>query len=148
MPCHPTEFFSLRGSVAAAGFVAGPGLTLIPSDDATQKWPVEYEILGISLTSSLTNFGAADMGLFVVLGPTQKNISYGKTTPALLAHITGNNSIVGPPAIAIPSDKTVTRVFLQPIIVPNGKQVSLFAFGDNTAGNALSAFVSLDMRRR
>ncbi len=147
MSCHKTEIFSLSGAVAAAGFVAPPSLTLIPDENATQSWQVGYELLGISLTSSLTNFGTALMGLFVVVASNTKTISYGKSTQSILAHISGNNSIVGPPAVAIPSDKTVTRVFLQPIFIPGNTRISLYACGDTTAGNALSAFVSLDMRR-
>lgn len=148
MPCFPTELYSLSGSVSAANFSAPPTLKLVAGNTAFQKFDVTYEILGITLSSTLTNFGAAIMGVFVVVGPNQPTITFATSTPALIHAITGQNSITGPPALPVPSDKVASKVYLQPILVPPGKQISLYAFGDTTAGNFLQAFVSLDMRRK
>jgi hypothetical protein len=147
MACHPTEFFSLTGQVAAADFSAPPNLALVSGADAFQDFQQAYEILGITLTSSLTNFGTAVMGIFVCVGPNTPTITYSKTTPAPVGAVTGTNSLVGPPAVPIPSDKTIVKVFLQPKRIGAGTRIALYAFGDTTAGNFAYAAVSLDMRR-
>lgn len=146
MGCNPTALFALKGEVAAADFVASPRLKLVADDDAIQQWQENYELLGVHMSSSLTNFGTADMGIFIILGANSDEISYGKSTPSLISHISGTNSIIGPPAVAIPSDKSLYRPFLQPIDVSHGTKIAAYAFGDTTAGNKLSFFVSFDMR--
>lgn len=146
MPCHPTEFYSLTGAVVAANFSAPPNLLLIPDATAQLSWPVDYELLGITMTSTLTNFGTAIMGVFLMINQNQPKITYATATPAPIAAVTGQNSLVGPPAVPIPSDKTIAKVFLQPPIIKAGQLIALYAFGDTTAGNSLAAFVSLDVR--
>lgn len=147
MRCYPTEFYSLTGSVAAADFSPPPTLQLIAGDDALISFPAPYELMGITMTSTLTNFGTAIMGVFVVIGQDQKQISYARSTPAPIGAVTGTNSLIGPPAVPIPSDKTIATVFLQPKRIEPQTKISLYAFGDNTAGNALAAYISLVMRR-
>lgn len=147
MACHPTELFSLAGSVSAAAFSAPPNLQLINQATAFQKWDVPYEVLGVTLSSTLTNFGTAVMGAFVLVGPNTDTVTFATSTQALIQAVTGTNSLTGPPAVPIPSDKVASTVFLHPVRVPPGKRISIYAFGDTTAGNFLQAYVSLVMRR-
>lgn len=147
MPCHPTEPFSLEGTVLAAAFSAPPVLQLIAGPNSFITFPVDYEILGVTLMSSLTNFGTAKMGVFVLFGTSTPTITYDTTTAALHGAITGQNSIVGPPAVPIPSDKSVPKVWLAPIRLPAGKRIAIYAYGDTTAGNLLTVNVALDMRQ-
>ncbi len=148
MPCYPTELYSLTGSVAAADLSPPPNLKLIAGVNATQNFQVAYELLGVTFTSSLTNFGTTEMGVFVLIGTNTPTTTYGKSTPAVIGAVTGQNSIVGPPALPIPSDKVVAQVFLQPVLIKANTPISLYAFGDNTAGNALNVFASLVMRQK
>ena len=148
MPCGPTEFFSLQGSVAAADFSVFPNLKLIATANASQDWQVPYELTGITLSTSLTNFSSSLMGVFVIIGANTSLLSYGKSTSSPLHAITGQNSLVGPPAVFIPSDKSQSKVYLNPPVIKPGTKIALYAFGDTTAGNSLTAFVSLDMQRK
>ncbi len=147
MPCNPTEIYSLTAQLAAADFNPPNVLELAPGDNAAIDFPVPYELIGITLVSTLTNFGTAIMGVFVLIKTNTPQVTYSKSTPALIGHATGQNSIVGPPALAVPSDKSIAKVFLQPIRIPANSKISIFAFGDNTAGNAAAAFVMLDVRK-
>ncbi len=147
MACNPTEIYSLTTQLAAADFNAPNVLKLAPGNDAFEDFPVPYELLGITLVSTLTNFGTAIMGVFVLIKTNTPTVTYSKSTPALIGHATGQNSIVGPPALAVPSDKSIAKVFLQPVRIPANSRISLYAFGDNTVGNAAAAFVMLDVRK-
>lgn len=147
MPCNPTEIYSLTAQIAAANFNAPPDLKQPGTDNSFIDFPVPYELLGITLVSTLTNFGTAIMGVFVLAKSNTPTITYSKSTPALIGHATGQNSIVGPPALAVPSDKSIAKVFLQPVRIPANSRISIYAFGDTTAGNAAAAFVMLDVRK-
>ena len=148
MGCHPTIPFLISGSVAAAAFSAPPTLTAVAGANAVLTNPVPMELMSVTLSSTLTNFGTANMGVFVLIGQNGNTLSFATSTPALIGAVTGSNSIVGPPAVPIPSYKVATTVFLQPILVPPNTKIQLFAFGDNTAGNALFAVASLVMRQK
>ncbi len=147
MPCYPTEAQCITGSVAAAAFSAPPVLKQIAGANAFITHPVAYELLGVTLSSTLTNFGVANMGVFVLIGANTPTITLANDTPVLIQALTGTNSITGPPALAVPSDKVATTVFLQPIQVPPNVRIALYAYGDTTAGNALSVVASLVMRQ-
>src|SRR4051812_20127806 len=125
MACHPTEFFSLTSQLTAANFSAYPNLALMPGANAFQDWPVPYELIGITLSSSLTNFSASLMGVFVIIGANTPILVYDKSTASPLHAITGNNSLVGPPAVPIPSDKSQSKVFLNPPLIKQGTRISL-----------------------
>lgn len=148
MPCHPTEFYCLSGSLAAANFSPPPLLQLIPGASAILTFQTPYELMGVTLSSTLTNFGTANMGVFVLVGVTTPKITFATSTPVAMGAVSGTNSIVGPPALPIPSDKVATTVLLQPILIKPGMPIALYAFGDTTAGNALLAVASLVMRRK
>lgn len=147
MPCHETQFFCLSGSVAAAAFSAPPNLTPVAGDAAFLTQGVPFELLGVTLSTTLTNFGTANMGVFVMVGVNQPLITLANTSPVVIGAITGQNSLAGPPAVPIPSDKVVTTVFLQPKRIEPNTRISLYAFGDTTAGNSLTAVASLVMRQ-
>ncbi len=146
MTCYTTEAQCLSGSVAAANFSAPPNLAAIAGDAAFITHPIAYELLGITLSSTLTNFGTANMGVFVLLGTNSPTLTLANDTPVLIQALTGTNSIIGPPAVPIPSDKVATTVFLQPFYIPPNVRLALYAYGDTTAGNALSVVASLVMR--
>lgn len=143
----PTEFFSLTGTVLAAAFSPSPTLTLVPGADASIDFQVPYELLGITFTSSLLNYGTARLGAFVIIGQNLPTLAYSKTTSAPVGSVTLQNSLVGPPAVPIPTNKTIAVVFLQPKLITPGTKIALYTFGDNTAGNQADLFVALTMRQ-
>ncbi len=148
MPCYPTEPFNLQGTTLAAAFSAPPVLLKMAGENAFIDFPVPYELMGVTLSSSLTNFGTAEMGIFVIVGGNQERLTLGKSTRAIIQAITGTNSFTGPPATPIPSDKVATTVFLQPMLITPNMKIALYAYGDTTAGNVASAVVTLILRQK
>lgn len=148
MSCYPTEFYCLTGTVLAAAFIASPTLTQVPGDDAYFTAPHPYEVLGITLTSSMLNFGTAPLGVFVVFDQSGTKTTYSKSTACPLQHVTLQNSLTGPPAVPIPTNKTTPIIFSQPKEIASGAKIALFTFGDTTAGNRADIFCSLILRQK
>lgn len=139
------ELKTLRGEFTGLAESVYPRMRLI----ATQRWQINYLIVGLQLSSSLVIFpGTSDNkgGLLLVIGQDQKflEVSDGLTAP--ISHITQPNSIAGPPAIIIPTAKVTSLSFgAYGIPVLANSPVSLYAFADATAGNDIFAILSLQV---
>lgn len=142
MSCD-VEFFNLSGTVAAAGFSSAyPRLQFVATID---DLPGDYWLTGMTLSSSLLNFGAPLLGVFVVIGTRQVEISVAVKLQSPLYHMTLNNSLTGPPVVPIPTNKTTPKAFRQPKRIGPRTPISLYACGDTTAGNAITALLALEL---
>lgn len=136
------DILNLRAQVDAANFVAPPTMALIDSID---DLPIDYYIVSMTLASTLLNFGTAEMGVFVVIGQEQDQLTFSRTIQSPLYHVTLQNSLVGPPAVPIPTNKTTPKPFRQPMLLPARTPISLYVFGDTTAGNKLISYLAIEL---
>lgn len=144
MSCS-VDIFNLRVEVLAAAFTAAPALTLGATID---DLPVPYYLVSLTLSSSLLNFGTGELGVFVLLGTNEKNMSFSTAVRSPLYHVTLNNSLTGPPAVPIPTNKTTPKPFRQPILLPPRTPISLYTFGGTTAGNRLVAYLAAELVKK
>lgn len=113
---------------------------------AVLKFTESYALVGIQLTSSIVAFGPADAGLILVIGNEQRNLTISNSINSPISHITAPNSLVGPPALVIPTSKVTSLSFGSfAIPVPSGTPVALYGFMDATAGNDIFAICSLQL---
>lgn len=144
MSCN-VDILNLRVEVLAAAFSAAPQLTLGATID---DLPVPYYLVSLTLSSSLLNFGTSELGVFVIIGQNERNISFSLSSQSPLYHVTLQNSLVGPPAVPIPTNKTTPKPFRQPILLPPRKPISLYTFGGTTAGNRLVAYLAAELVKK
>lgn len=102
-------------------------------------------ILGLQLSSSLTNTEADLMGVFVVIGSVAKapviNITNNSNQGIWLTHLSNLNAVVG---FASPSSRSTTIGFGESgIHLQAGDPVSLYACCGPSADNLLSAVLNI-----
>lgn len=136
------EIYNIRADVLAADFVNSPQMGYTGQQ---LEFPHAYDLVGLSLVSTMLNFGTTEMGVFVVVGSDQEQLTFSKTTAALLGHVTLQNSLAGPPPVPIPTNKSTPLPLPFPKRIPPGKKVRLYAFGGNDAGNRLLAYLSIQV---
>ncbi len=136
------EIYNLRASVLAAAFVSPPSMKFTGEE---LSFPHAYDLTGLSLSSTMLNYGTAEMGVFVVVGADKDTLTFSKTTGALLAHVSLQNSLPGPPAVPIPTNKSTPLPLPSPKRIPAGSKIRLYVFGDQTAGNQLLAYLSVQL---
>lgn len=115
--------------------------------DRTWEWPVW--IVALQFSTSLTIYPSNVGGMLITFDQTQRsNISVGSGLKSVIAHITAPNSLVGPPAIGVPSSKVSNITFNNcGYFLDAGSPISLYAFANATAGNYLFAITSIQYRR-
>lgn len=110
--------------------------------------PVAYYLVSMTLASTILNFGTAELGVFVVIGQTAKTLNFSQTIQSPLYHVSLQNSVVGPPAVPIPTNKTTPKPFRQPMLLPPRTPISLYAFGDTQAGNRLISYLAIELVKK
>lgn len=112
----------------------------------TVKFQQNYLLAGLQLSSSLAIFGSNKGGVLLVIGKYPKILTISDSIQTPITHITGPNSLTGPPVVNIPASKVTSLSFgAYGIPIPSGVPVSLYAFADATAHNDLFAICSLQL---
>lgn len=112
------------------------------------KFPINYALVGLQLSSSLVIFGTNLGGILVVVGQNAPVLAISDSINSVMSHITQPNSFSGAPPLSIPTSKVTSEsfgAFAMPIVA--NAPISLYAFGDATAGNDLFAICSLQLVR-
>lgn len=110
------------------------------------KFTVNYALVGLQLSSSLTIFGANRGGIVLVVGNQPRRITLSNSVQTPITHITGPNSISTPSIVAVPTSKVTSLSFgAYGLAIPSGTPISLYAFADATSGNDLFAICSLQL---
>lgn len=136
------EIYNIRADVAAADFVNAPKMGYTGQE---LDFPHAYDLVGLSLVSTMLNYGTAEMGVFIVVSNDQDQLTFSKTTAALLGHVSLQNSLPGPPAVPIPTNKSTPLPLPFPKRIPPRSKIRLYAFGGNDAGNRLLAYLSVQV---
>jgi hypothetical protein len=110
------------------------------------KFSVNYALVGLQLSSSLTIFGANKGGIVLVVGQISQTLTVSNSLQTPISHITGPNSVSTPSIVAVPTSKVTSLSFgAFGLAIPAGTPVALYAFADATAGNDLFAICSLQL---
>jgi len=145
MSCvRPFEFKILAGRFQGAADAIYPQLAFVNKISFSRP----YALIGLQLSSSLVIYGNNFGGFAIVIGQTNARLSVSEGLNCPMTQITQPNSLVGPPVVPIPTSKSASDsygLFAYPI--PPQTPISLYAFGDATAGNDMFAICSLKLAR-
>ena len=110
------------------------------------QFTVNYALVGLQLSSSLTIFGARKGGIVLVIGQKKLRLTLGMALQTPITHISGTDFITGSPNIPIPTSKVTSLSFgAYAVDIPANTPVSLYAFLDATSGNDAFAICSLQL---
>lgn len=105
---------------------------------ATFRFTANAAIIGISLTSAITNLDSAIAGVFLLYDAKQPSLDVSSDAPILVCHISQKNSLAGTPVSANRtngitfSDSTAMKV-------NGGQDVGLYVSVVSNAGNLITA---------
>ncbi len=147
MGCQGVEIYNLFCDVQAPDLSVFPLMTVA---DTLEGLTTDYWLTEVLLTSSLLNYSSALLGVAVIIGQNEKQVSYSDSVISPVIHFSNNNSLVGPPVVPIPTNKSTPVPFPDPYPITPSTQISLFTFGTNDVGNLnrVSAFLSIQMVKR
>jgi len=145
MSCvHPLDFKILAGEFTGDAKAIYPRMTLVNK----VVFGRPYALLGFQLSSSLVIYGTNFGGFAIVIGQADKYLSVSDGLNCPFTQITQPNSIAGAPPIPIPTSKSASVSFGQfAYPLDPSTPVSLYAFGDDTAGNDMFAICSLQVAK-
>ena len=145
MACvRPLEFKILSGRFQGSADAIYPKMHFV----AKIAFSRPYALLGLQLSSSLVIYGSNFGGFAIVIGQVQPSLSVSEGLNCPFTQITQPNSLVGPPVVPIPTSKSSSLSFGQfAYPLPAQTPISLYAFGDATAGNDMFAVCSLQLAR-
>lgn len=110
------------------------------------KFQQNYLLVGLELSSSLSIYGSNKGGLLLTVGKMPNKITISDALQSPISHITGPNSLTGPPVINIPTSKVSAMSFgAYGMPIPSGTPVNIYGFADATANNDLFAICSLQL---
>lgn len=146
---------TINGVFAGSAGALFPNLALVNQQDGTpaqQQWDWDMWVESIQFSTTLTVFPSVNTNLSGMLLTVDKQnsgaISIAPGLKSVICHLTGPNSIAGPPAFALPSTKVSHIPFRRcGYLLKAQTPISLYAFADATAGNVLAAVVSIQARR-
>ena len=137
------EFRTLIGEFTGSANAIYPTIVQIAPP---LTFTVNYLLVGLQLSSSLTIFGANKGGIVLVIGQTRKALTISDALQTPITHISGPNSISSPSVVPIPTSKVTSLSFgAYGIGIPANTQVALYGFADATSGNDLFAICSLQL---
>lgn len=149
---HPIELSTLSGTFTGDAAAVYPQLKLVSS----VKWAWSVWVTLIEFSTTLTVFPSAPVdlpgdlgGMAIVLGKADPFLAVGQGLASVIIHVTAPNSIIGPPAFALPSSKVSPIAFGGcGFELEANTPVSLYAFARvNAAGNFLAGIASIQYRR-
>lgn len=140
----PVEFRTLFGGFNGRADTVFPEMVLLD----TLKFTVAYALMGVQLSSSITNLGTPLAGVFVVVGQDKPKLTVSNSIGSPICQYSAQNSIVGPPIVPIPTTKSGSAPFGSlGYPLPAGTPVSLYGFGDDTDGNFIHGIAQLYLVR-
>ncbi len=150
---HPIELSTLEGTFTGDANAVYPQMMFVDS----VKWNWATWITLIEFSTSLTVFPSAPVnlpgdlgGMAIVMGKSDPLLAIGQGLSSSIVHLTAPNSIVGPPAFALPSSKVSPIAFGGcGFELDANTPISLYAFARvNAGGNFLAGVASIQYRRR
>jgi hypothetical protein len=145
---HALEIFTLDTLTPQPGV---PAFTpqVYPKMWLVNSWvsQLSYALLGLQLSSSLSNFGTNVQGIFVTTGRNMPSISMGVKSGIIMSHVTTTNSFNNAGTLLpIPATKCSSLAFGEyGRLVPVGTRLNLYVADDGTDGNAYFGLCSFQM---
>lgn len=138
------------GSVAGGSFI-GSATAVYPNLYFLGKrtWDYPVWIVALQFSTSLTVYPTDFGGLLITFGQTRTGqLAVGQGLQSVIAHVTAPNSLVGPPAIGVPSSKVSNITFGGcGYHLEQQKPISLYGFAAATTGNSLFSITSIQYRK-
>lgn len=104
-----------------------------------------YALVGLELSSSMVVFGGRG-ALMLVIGKQTDFLEISESLTAPVMHLTAQNSIVGPPALTVPTSKVTPLSFgAFGLEIPPNTPICLYASLDATADNEVFGACSLQL---